>query len=85
MPGSGLGLSIVHQTIEKHGGTITAEESDDGGAMMRVHLPVTVDPKYEEPPTETEDLGDVAHLVQQRGSNSRRVGEEFIQKWSRQY
>lgn len=85
MPGSGLGLSIVHQTIEKHGGTITAEESDDGGAMMRVHLSVTVDPKYEEPPTETEDLGDVAHLVQQRGSNSRRVGEEFIQKWSRQY
>lgn len=38
-PGSGLGLAIVKQTIERHGGTITAEESDDGGAMMRVILP----------------------------------------------
>lgn len=38
-PGSGLGLAIVQQTIHRHNGTITAEESDDGGAMMRVILP----------------------------------------------
>lgn len=38
-PGSGLGLAIVKQTIERHGGTITAGESSDGGAEMRVVLP----------------------------------------------
>lgn len=38
-PGSGLGLAIVQQTIHRHNGTITAEESNDGGAMMRVLLP----------------------------------------------
>ncbi len=84
MPGSGLGLSIVHQTVEKHGGTITAEESDDGGAMIRIHLPSNLHNKSTEPVLKPENLDDVAHLVQKRGSNSRRVGEEFIQKWSRQ-
>ncbi|MEJ6019917.1 HAMP domain-containing sensor histidine kinase [Corynebacterium sp. H113] len=39
MPGSGLGLAIVKQVIVRHGGTIVAEESDDGGAQMRVCLP----------------------------------------------
>ncbi|MCK7663314.1 HAMP domain-containing histidine kinase [Corynebacterium sp. CCM 9185] len=41
MPGSGLGLAIVAQVIARHAGTIVAEESDDGGAMMRVTLPGT--------------------------------------------
>lgn len=39
MPGSGLGLAIVKSVIVRHGGTITADESDDGGALMRVTLP----------------------------------------------
>lgn len=39
MPGSGLGLSIVQRVIERHGGTVAAEESDDGGALMHVILP----------------------------------------------
>ncbi|MDO5076326.1 HAMP domain-containing sensor histidine kinase [Corynebacterium sp.] len=39
MPGSGLGLAIVKQVIVRHAGTIVAEESDDGGALMRVTLP----------------------------------------------
>lgn len=39
MPGSGLGLAIVKQVIARHGGTIAVEESDDGGALMRVRLP----------------------------------------------
>lgn len=38
-PGSGLGLAIVQSTIERHGGTIVAGESDDGGALMTVLLP----------------------------------------------
>ncbi|AKE41841.1 Two component system sensor kinase protein [Corynebacterium kutscheri] len=38
-PGSGLGLAIVKQTILRHGGTIVAGESSDGGCRMRVILP----------------------------------------------
>lgn len=38
MPGSGLGLAIVKQVIMRHDGVIIADESDDGGALMRVVL-----------------------------------------------
>jgi two-component system sensor histidine kinase MprB len=39
MPGSGLGLSIVHRVAEAHGGTITAEPASGGGTLMRLSLP----------------------------------------------
>ncbi|WJY67622.1 Signal transduction histidine-protein kinase/phosphatase MprB [Corynebacterium auris] len=39
MPGSGLGLAIAKHVVERHGGTIEAGESDDGGARFRVVLP----------------------------------------------
>ncbi|MDF0532597.1 HAMP domain-containing sensor histidine kinase [Tsukamurella sp. 8F] len=39
MPGSGLGLAIVKQVVERHGGTITAGDSDTGGALLSVSLP----------------------------------------------
>lgn len=44
MTGSGLGLAIVHQVILRHQGTIVAEESDDGGCLMRVTLPGSPSP-----------------------------------------
>lgn len=44
MPGSGLGLAIVEQVVARHGGTIVAEESADGGALMRVSLPGSATP-----------------------------------------
>lgn len=39
MPGSGLGLAIVKQVFDRHGATVVAEESDDGGARFRVVFP----------------------------------------------
>ncbi|WP_260431497.1 HAMP domain-containing sensor histidine kinase [Corynebacterium bovis] len=39
MPGSGLGLAIVKQVVETHGGVVMADESDDGGALIRLVLP----------------------------------------------
>ncbi|GAB2644749.1 HAMP domain-containing sensor histidine kinase [Nocardia goodfellowii] len=39
MPGSGLGLAIVKQVVTKHGGTITIDTSDRGGAQIRIVLP----------------------------------------------
>ncbi len=34
MPGSGLGLSIVHDVAERHGGTAWARNRDGGGAVV---------------------------------------------------
>jgi PAS domain S-box-containing protein len=36
--GSGLGLAIVKKIIEEHGGSISAESSDTGGAQVRIRL-----------------------------------------------
>ncbi|RKY09992.1 MAG: hypothetical protein DRP66_00860 [Planctomycetota bacterium] len=37
--GIGLGLTICRQIIEKHGGTIEADEHNQGGAVIRIRLP----------------------------------------------
>jgi two-component system, OmpR family, sensor histidine kinase MprB len=39
MPGSGLGLSIVRQVVERHGGAVHAGRADQGGAALRVTIP----------------------------------------------
>ncbi len=38
--GTGLGLAIVKKIIVEHGGTISAEVSPEGGASMRIRLPI---------------------------------------------
>ncbi|WP_339325584.1 sensor histidine kinase [Frankia torreyi] len=45
LPGSGLGLAIVADAVKTHGGTVTAEGSPSGGALLRMRLPLaTPDP-----------------------------------------
>jgi two-component system sensor histidine kinase MprB len=39
MPGSGLGLSIVRQIAQLHGGTVELFERDGGGTVARLSLP----------------------------------------------
>ncbi len=39
MPGSGLGLSIVRQVADEHGGTATIEVPPGGGTLARLRLP----------------------------------------------
>ena len=44
MPGSGLGLSIVRQVVERHSGTVTAGRCPSGGSRFTVLLPGTPTP-----------------------------------------
>jgi two-component system sensor histidine kinase MprB len=39
MPGSGLGLSIVRDVAERHGGTVFAHNRDGGGAVIGFTIP----------------------------------------------
>ncbi|MCW2759576.1 MAG: histidine kinase [Nocardioidaceae bacterium] len=39
MPGSGLGLSIVHAVAQRHGGSVRAGRADGGGAALWLTLP----------------------------------------------
>lgn len=38
MPGAGLGLAIVREVAEAHGGTVAAENAPGGGALVRLSL-----------------------------------------------
>ena len=38
-PGSGLGLAIVQRVAEEHGGSATAANAEDGGAVVSLKLP----------------------------------------------
>jgi len=42
LPGSGLGLSIVAETVQGHGGRVWCEDAPGGGARFRVELPAGV-------------------------------------------
>ena len=36
--GSGVGLSFARQVVLAHGGSIAADEGEDGGAVIRIAL-----------------------------------------------
>jgi two-component system, OmpR family, sensor histidine kinase MprB len=42
-PGSGLGLSIVRQIAQMHGGTVELLARDGGGTIARLTLPAATD------------------------------------------
>jgi two-component system sensor histidine kinase MprB len=38
LPGSGLGLAIVKQTVDDHGGSVTAAHADGAGALLTLRF-----------------------------------------------
>ena len=50
LPGSGLGLSIVRQTAERHGGSVAAEPAPGGGARLVFRVPGATTPIPKEAP-----------------------------------
>jgi signal transduction histidine kinase len=38
--GHGIGLALAHRVITEHGGTLTASNNVDGGAMFAIRLPM---------------------------------------------
>ncbi|MGH3306076.1 MAG: sensor histidine kinase [Nocardioides sp.] len=44
MPGSGLGLSIVRQVVERHSGSVTAGRCPSGGSRFTIRLPGSATP-----------------------------------------
>ena len=38
--GHGVGLALAYRVINQHGGTLTAANSPDGGAVFTVRLPL---------------------------------------------
>ncbi len=44
LPGSGLGLAIVAQVASEEGGSVRAQNADDGGAIVTLHLPEVTAP-----------------------------------------
>lgn len=55
--GSGLGLSIVEEAVQKLGGEIRVEEGSEGGALFTARIPV---PDGSRPSEEDEDAGEDA-------------------------
>lgn len=52
--GTGLGLSVVHGIVKKHGGTITIETEVGKGSTFSVYLPVTESEPLGKPDKDTE-------------------------------
>jgi two-component system OmpR family sensor kinase len=42
IPGAGIGLSVVREVVEEHGGTIPVCDSDEGGACFQIALPLAL-------------------------------------------
>jgi two-component system, OmpR family, sensor histidine kinase MtrB len=58
--GSGLGLSIALENAHIHGGEITAENSQEGGAVFTLRLPQDPSPAADEDAGDVEDAEDTA-------------------------
>jgi PAS domain S-box-containing protein len=74
--GIGLGLAVVHGIIVDHGGTISAEDVDGGGARFVIRLPMATDPAATAPTGQASRPLDV--LVVDPGASDLLFVERFL-------
>jgi two-component system sensor histidine kinase MprB len=55
--GSGLGLSIVRQVAQQHGGSVMVENASDGGAVFTLCVPASVHEDLDNTPVEDSGTG----------------------------
>eukprot|EP00927_Polykrikos_kofoidii_P082177 TRINITY_DN8100_c0_g2_i1.p1 TRINITY_DN8100_c0_g2~~TRINITY_DN8100_c0_g2_i1.p1 ORF type:complete len:884 (-),score=155.00 TRINITY_DN8100_c0_g2_i1:123-2774(-) len=70
--GVGLGLSIAHEVVQRHGGFITVESEVDVGTTFTVRLPVVMadyTPEVVEEPVVQEPVGEMPSMDEKRAPN----------------
>ena len=78
--GTGLGLAVVWNTLQEHGGTVDVE-SDDEGTVFTAYLPVSTENKQHSPEDDTVDLqGTGTVLVVDDEGLQRDIGREILTK-----
>jgi signal transduction histidine kinase len=50
MPGTGIGLALVRELAEAHGGSARAREAEGGGALFEIRLPIGAEASAEGEP-----------------------------------
>tara|TARA_R110002096_G_scaffold16264_32_gene55725 strand:- start:2792 stop:5284 length:2493 start_codon:yes stop_codon:yes gene_type:complete len=62
-PGRGLGLAVVFGVVRRHGGHVTVDSPDRGGARFTIHLPMAAkDVVLPRPPAKLRDTRDDLHI-----------------------
>jgi signal transduction histidine kinase/ActR/RegA family two-component response regulator len=78
--GTGLGLSVVHEIVTRHGGQIGVESEPGVGTTVRVFLPVVEDPEpLESVPIERQPLGEESILLVDDEEEIALLGKEMLE------
>ena len=59
--GTGLGLVVVQQIVQRHGGTVSVESSVGGGTRFHLFLPAALPPQFEDAPQGSGQLAICPH------------------------
>jgi two-component system sensor histidine kinase MprB len=82
LPGSGLGLSIVRQAAERHGGQAWVLPAPGGGTIACLRIPVVAQQPAVVPVADGSPLADRSPFAPAEGGGGREAEAEAAPKWS---